>query len=106
MILVAARHAAPAIYTPWDKQTRLSKWIKGKTTKMSRIRIQTSPSQWHIIIKPSNWPLGFSITPRVVAEKATKMFCENMKVLLFEDEEYKGSIFGNYNIGKNLGAFM
>jgi hypothetical protein len=26
--------------------------------------------------------------------KATKMFCGNMKVLLFEDEEYKGPIFG------------
>jgi hypothetical protein len=34
--------------------------------------------------------------------KASKMFCGNMKVLLFEDEEYKGSIFGNYNIGKNF----
>jgi hypothetical protein len=27
--------------------------------------------------------------------KATEMFCENMKVLLFEDEEYKEPIFGN-----------
>jgi hypothetical protein len=27
--------------------------------------------------------------------KATKIFCENMKVLLFEDEEYKEPIFGN-----------
>jgi hypothetical protein len=46
------------------------------------------------------------ITPRVAAGKATEMFCGNMKVLLFKDEEYKGSIFGNYNIGKNLRAFM
>jgi hypothetical protein len=29
------------------------------------------------------------------------MFYENMKVLLFEDEEYKGSIFHTYNIDKN-----
>jgi hypothetical protein len=35
-----------------------------------------------------------------MAEKATKMFCGNMKVLLFEDEEYKGPIFVNYNIDK------
>jgi hypothetical protein len=28
------------------------------------------------------------------------MFCGNMKVLLFEDEEYKGPIFVNYNIDK------
>jgi hypothetical protein len=34
------------------------------------------------------------------------MFCGNMKVLLFEDEEYKGSIFRNYSIDKNLRAFM
>jgi hypothetical protein len=29
-----------------------------------------------------------------------------MKVLLFEDEEYQGLIFKNYNIDKNLRAFM
>jgi hypothetical protein len=46
------------------------------------------------------------ITPRVAAGKTTKIFCENMKVLLFEDEEYKRPIFWNYNIGKNLMAFM
>jgi hypothetical protein len=46
------------------------------------------------------------ITPRVAARKATEMFCRNMKVLLFEDEEYKGPIFKNYNIVKNLRAFM
>jgi hypothetical protein len=39
-------------------------------------------------------------------EKATEMFCRNMKVLLFEDEEYKRPIFENYNIGKILMAFM
>jgi hypothetical protein len=33
--------------------------------------------------------------PPVVAGKATNMFCGNMKMLLFEDEEYKGSIFRN-----------
>jgi hypothetical protein len=38
--------------------------------------------------------------------KTTEIFCENMKVLLFEHEEYKGPIFGNYNIGKILRAFM
>jgi hypothetical protein len=38
--------------------------------------------------------------------KTTKMFHGNMKVLLFEDKEYNGPIFGNYNIGKNLRAFM
>jgi hypothetical protein len=34
--------------------------------------------------------------------KATEIFDENMKVLLFEDEEYKGPAFRNYNFGKNL----
>jgi hypothetical protein len=38
--------------------------------------------------------------------KTTEIFCENMKVLLFEDEEYKGPIFGNDNIGKILRPFM
>jgi hypothetical protein len=27
--------------------------------------------------------------------KSTEIFCGNMKVLLFEDEEYKGPVFGN-----------
>jgi hypothetical protein len=35
---------------------------KGKTTEMSRIQIQTSPSQWLITIKPRNWPLRFSLS--------------------------------------------
>jgi hypothetical protein len=35
--------------------------------------------------------------------KATEMFSGKMKVLLFEDEEYKGPLFGNYNIDKNWG---
>jgi hypothetical protein len=39
--------------------------------------------------------------PRVTTGKASEMFCENMKMLSFEDGEYKGSIFGNYNIEKN-----
>jgi hypothetical protein len=46
------------------------------------------------------------ITPRVAVKKANEIFCGKMKVLLFEDEEYKGSIFGNYNISKNLRAFI
>jgi hypothetical protein len=64
MILVAARHVAPATCTPRDKLTRFSKRNrdKGKTTKMSSIRIQTSASQWLITIKPRNWPLAFSIS--------------------------------------------
>jgi hypothetical protein len=41
-----------------------------------------------------------------VAGKATEVFCGNMKVLMFEDEEYKGPIFENYNIDKKLRAFM
>jgi hypothetical protein len=44
------------------------------------------------------------ITLRVAAEKTTEMLCGKMKVLLFEDEEYKRPIFRNYNIGKNLGS--
>jgi hypothetical protein len=38
--------------------------------------------------------------------KTTKIFCGNMKVLFFEDEKYKGPIFGNYNIAKNLRTFI
>jgi hypothetical protein len=34
--------------------------------------------------------------------KTTEMFCVNMKILLFEDEEYKGPIFENCNIGKKF----
>jgi hypothetical protein len=53
-ILVTVRHAAPAAYTPREKQTRFSKRTKdkGKTTEPSRIRIQTLSSQWFITIKP------------------------------------------------------
>jgi hypothetical protein len=35
---------------------------KKKKMKLSWIRIQTSPSQWLITIKPRNVPLGFSIS--------------------------------------------
>jgi hypothetical protein len=45
------------------------------------------------------------ITPCVAAGKVTEIFYENMKVLLLEDGEYKGPIFGNYNIDKKLRAF-
>jgi hypothetical protein len=46
------------------------------------------------------------ITTRFAAGKAIEMFGGNTKVLLFEDGEYEGSIFGNYNIGKNLRVFV
>jgi hypothetical protein len=36
---------------------------KKNKMKLSRIQIQTLPSQWLITIKPRNWPLGFSISP-------------------------------------------
>jgi hypothetical protein len=46
-IFIVVRHVAPATCTPRDKQTRFSNETKnkGKTIKMSQIRIQTSPSQ-------------------------------------------------------------
>jgi hypothetical protein len=55
-IVVAARHAAPATCTPWDKQMRFSTWNKDKykTTEISQIQIQTLPSQWLITIKLMN----------------------------------------------------
>jgi hypothetical protein len=46
------------------------------------------------------------ITPCVTAGKVTKIFCGNMKALLFEDEEYKEPIFENYNTDKKLRVFM
>jgi hypothetical protein len=59
MILVTARHATAGTWTPQDKQTRFSTRNKdtGKTTELSRIRIQTSVSQWLITIKLRNWTL-------------------------------------------------
>jgi hypothetical protein len=45
------------------------------------------------------------IVLHVATGKANEMFWENMKLLLFEDEKYKGPIFKNYNIDKNLRAF-
>jgi hypothetical protein len=56
MSLIAARHATPTTCIPRDKQTRFStrNKDKGKTTEMSRIQIQTSPSQGLILIKPRN----------------------------------------------------
>jgi hypothetical protein len=38
--------------------------------------------------------------------KSTEIFCANIKVLLFKDEEYKEPIFRNFNIGKILRVFM
>jgi hypothetical protein len=56
MILIAAHHVAPATCTPRDKQMRFSNETKnkGKTTEMSWIQIQASPSQLLITIKPRN----------------------------------------------------
>jgi hypothetical protein len=53
-IPVTSRHVAHAICTSWNKQMWFSKRNKdkGKIIKMSRIRIQTLPSQWLITIKP------------------------------------------------------
>jgi hypothetical protein len=65
-VLIAARHAAPTTCTPWDKQTQFFKRNKDKKKNkmnLSRIQIQTSPSQWLITIKPRNWQLGFSVMP-------------------------------------------
>jgi hypothetical protein len=38
--------------------------------------------------------------------KTTKIFYKNMKVLLFEDEEYKWPIFENATLAKKLRAFI
>jgi hypothetical protein len=54
-------HLPPAHHET-SKYDSPNEQAKDKTNKMSRIRIQTSPSQWFITIKPRNWPLGFSIS--------------------------------------------
>jgi hypothetical protein len=62
-ILVIARHVASATCTLRDKQTRFFKRTKDKVkiTEQSQIGIQTSPSQWLIIIKTRNWSIDFSM---------------------------------------------
>jgi hypothetical protein len=57
MILVAANHATPATCTPRDKKMWFFKRTKdkGKTTELSQIQIETSPSQWLITIKPRSF---------------------------------------------------
>jgi hypothetical protein len=63
MILIATRHTAPAtFFRKLSANTILQTKQKKKKNKMklSWIRIQTSPSQWFITIKPRNWSLGFS----------------------------------------------
>jgi hypothetical protein len=52
------------------------------------------------------WPIKLVDNPHITTEKSTEMFCENIKMLLFEDEEYKEPIFENYNIDKKLRVFM
>jgi hypothetical protein len=63
-ILIAVRQAAPATYTPWDKQTWFSTWYKDerKTTEMYWIQIQTSRSQWLITLKPRNSTLPLTLS--------------------------------------------
>jgi hypothetical protein len=51
---------------------------KGKTIEMSRIRIQTSTSQWLITIKLRNWPLDFSIS-RLMSPLTTKAQSLNLE---------------------------
>jgi hypothetical protein len=60
-ILVTACHVAPVTYTSRDKQTRFStRTDRGRITETSRIRIQTTASQWLITIKSRYWLLSFS----------------------------------------------
>jgi hypothetical protein len=45
-VLIAARHAAPATYAPWDKQTRFSERNKDKRkTKQNYPRFEFKPHQ-------------------------------------------------------------
>jgi hypothetical protein len=55
-------HLPPLHHETSRRDSPNERKIKKNKTKLSRIRIQTSPSQWLIIIKPSNGPLGFSDT--------------------------------------------
>jgi hypothetical protein len=54
-------HAMPHLPSA-HHETNKQRQRKNKR-KLFRIRIQTSPSQWLITIKPRNWPLCFSISP-------------------------------------------
>jgi hypothetical protein len=56
-------HLPPAHYKTSKQDSPSKTKIKVKQMKPSRIRIQTSPSQRLITIKPRNWQLGFSISP-------------------------------------------
>jgi hypothetical protein len=55
-VLVVARHATPGTCTPRDKQTRFSEWKKDKR------KTKRNYPGLLITIKPTNWPLGFSIS--------------------------------------------
>jgi hypothetical protein len=60
-ILIAIRRVALITNTSRDKQMWFSTWTdRGRITKTSRIRIQTTTNQWLITIKPRYWPLDFS----------------------------------------------
>jgi hypothetical protein len=61
--LPAMPHLSPAHHKISKHDSPNETKIKVKPSKLSRIQIQTSASQWLIIIKPRNWPLGFSENP-------------------------------------------
>jgi hypothetical protein len=56
-------HISPAHHETSKHDSPNETKEKGKTNKLSQIRIQASPSQWLITIKSTDWPLGFSISP-------------------------------------------
>jgi hypothetical protein len=56
-------HLPPADHETSKRDSVNQTKVKEKQNKTIRIRIQPSPSQWLITIKPRNWPLGFSISP-------------------------------------------
>jgi hypothetical protein len=56
-------HLPPAHHETSKRDSPNETKIKEKQNEISRIQIQTLPSQWLIAIKPRNWPLGFSISP-------------------------------------------
>jgi hypothetical protein len=58
--LHAMPHLPPAHHKISKRDSPNETKIKKTKMKLSRVQIQTSPSQWLITIKPRNWPLGFS----------------------------------------------
>jgi hypothetical protein len=93
-------HVAPGIPPPLPERREIGAFLPWPGFEPVTLALMSLLERHHLTTPPNTGGFYKLITPCICVGKANEIFCENIKILLFEDEEYKGPIPGNYNIGK------